>query len=777
MINDLELRAFGKLVRLGSHDGRLSAFHSGAAPRRCTSSWGTNIKSNLSIYRYMQRKNTNPKAKTENSTETIFRPGVIPADITVVKNPFAVPNKNTTGSPNADLSIDSKFRKLFDLSISSTIKSSDMYSAQTMVSGKSEQTYSSKNLVYPANSTYQTQPAKNNSNTVPDDTSPFDIKNMLNKKPTIFPFNGNEQSPNKQAMGPVPILVAPSSSPKTNKIPVVIVNANDKPKESNQKINPVDIKELISEVKKPAPKEVIPKEVIPEVKKPIAKVEVPISEIKKPILEVKEQVSEVKKPVLEVKEQVSEIKKPIVKVEVPIPEIKKPVLEVKEQVAEVKKPIAKVEVPVPEVKEPVPEVKEPIPEVKEPIAKVEIPIPEIKTPVLEVKESVTKVEVPFENPFSKASPQGLPIPEIKQIIPEETKESRWKKITEILQTVAVDVPIEMKKIIPETSDCQINGNSNVPKIGTPAYKFPKMGNLTMPNELRPTTEGPASARLPDHPSTKSDIKNSNTIVDRMEENTNTQVETKTNLNKEKAPLPAQPAQPSQPSPPSKTLSQSLQLPKTQQPQTTTTATKPVAPISKTLPISSSQPLLQVSSSKTAPKIVEEPAEVVVAEIATPELEESNKTDFTTTKLSIDDINISLKVVGDMKSGCKLRIVGDKHLAEENSYLPSITRYRAEQGRDKIINFLQHFLDEINRNVSEILGDIRNGKNVDTNVSILDNLIRNISIFVHNYEKMRSAYQSDSIAFSKLGNIKTKFYTFSATFFRDVTTYGTVTKSI
>ena len=139
-------------------------------------------------------------------------------------------------------------------------------------------------------------------------------------------------------------------------------------------------------------------------------------------------------------------------------------------------------------------------------------------------------------------------------------------------------------------------------------------------------------------------------------------------------------------------------------------------------------------------------------------------------LSIDDINISLKVVGDLKEGYKLKIVNGKHLAVEDSRVSFITRYSAGQGRDKIIDFLENLLSELTRNVDLILSEIRNKVNVDNNICIIDGLIRNASVFMHNYERMRSVYQGDSSAYNRLGINKQKFYGFFSTFFRDVTTH-------
>ncbi len=143
----------------------------------------------------------------------------------------------------------------------------------------------------------------------------------------------------------------------------------------------------------------------------------------------------------------------------------------------------------------------------------------------------------------------------------------------------------------------------------------------------------------------------------------------------------------------------------------------------------------------------------------------------TQTLTIDDINISLKVVGDLKTGSKLKILNGTYLAEDNGVLNGWTRYNT-QCRDNIIIFLGILFSEVTRNVYILLDEIRNKINVDNNIHILQGLVYKVSVFLHNYETMRVVYKSDSGAYSKLGIIRDKFFMFLNTLFRDLTTYGT-----
>ena len=154
-----------------------------------------------------------------------------------------------------------------------------------------------------------------------------------------------------------------------------------------------------------------------------------------------------------------------------------------------------------------------------------------------------------------------------------------------------------------------------------------------------------------------------------------------------------------------------------------------------------------------------------AKQSVPELKPVN--DYKWPELSIDLIGTSFKVIGDLPVGAKLKIVNDTHLAEDNGYMPSFTRYSAGQGRDKIISFLDHLFTETENHIRFVLESIRTGKNVDTNISVLRGLISKINIFLHRYENMRGVYKSDSSAFARLGIIRDKFFTFLDTFFRDM----------
>ena len=152
-------------------------------------------------------------------------------------------------------------------------------------------------------------------------------------------------------------------------------------------------------------------------------------------------------------------------------------------------------------------------------------------------------------------------------------------------------------------------------------------------------------------------------------------------------------------------------------------------------------------------------------VTTSESVETKEKGFPT--LSIDMIGTSYKVMGDLPPNTKMKIIDNTHLAVDNGYLSSISRYSSGQGRDKIIGFLDHLYTETVRNITLLLYYIRNSIEVDTNISVLQGLLGKIYVFLHRFENMRNVYKSDSSAFARLGIIRDKYFTYLNTLYRDM----------
>lgn len=144
-----------------------------------------------------------------------------------------------------------------------------------------------------------------------------------------------------------------------------------------------------------------------------------------------------------------------------------------------------------------------------------------------------------------------------------------------------------------------------------------------------------------------------------------------------------------------------------------------------------------------------------------------KDEYVWPELTVDNVNTTFKVVGDLKEGSKVKIVDNKYLAEENSIFVSVSRYTSGQGRDKIMSFLNHLFLETKKNTILLLTDIRNGIDVDNKVSELENMISNMMIFLHRFDTMRNVYRADTGTHARLGVIRNRFYTFRQSLFRDL----------
>jgi len=165
-------------------------------------------------------------------------------------------------------------------------------------------------------------------------------------------------------------------------------------------------------------------------------------------------------------------------------------------------------------------------------------------------------------------------------------------------------------------------------------------------------------------------------------------------------------------------------------------------------------------------VVNETTEVLKSPQLT-EKNSENKNKYQWPKLTIDNINTSFRVVANLKEGTKIIVVDDRYLAEDNSYMTFISRSISGQGREKIMSFLEHLLEESKQTAYSLLHDIRAEINMDNNVSELDNLHKNLCNFLHRFNVMRDVYKKYSDVFSKFGVIRDKFFTFESTFFREM----------
>lgn len=157
----------------------------------------------------------------------------------------------------------------------------------------------------------------------------------------------------------------------------------------------------------------------------------------------------------------------------------------------------------------------------------------------------------------------------------------------------------------------------------------------------------------------------------------------------------------------------------------------------------------------------------IEEVNTVETSDSETTLPEWKQLTLDNINTSFKVVSDLLPKTKLRVIDSTHLAAEGSYISALSRYRSGQDREKIISFIDHICTETDRHINELLSQIKNNQAREVNINNLQQLMHNLSTFLHRYDNMRSVYQSDSSSYARLGNIRNRFFNIISTFYRTI----------
>lgn len=181
---------------------------------------------------------------------------------------------------------------------------------------------------------------------------------------------------------------------------------------------------------------------------------------------------------------------------------------------------------------------------------------------------------------------------------------------------------------------------------------------------------------------------------------------------------------------------------------------------------------------TKPKIEIEPIQIKPLEISQPEIIQEKEIKNSEEKilnlwpeLSIDDINTSLKVVINLQPGYKLKIVGEKYLAPDDSYFYMMRYYVNGGSRDTIISFLDHMTEHtknhLQKLIREIKTDFKNENNYN-NIGILNDLVQNLSTFMHNYEKIKEVYKKDTTCCARLDNIYKKFVNLHTVIICDMT---------
>lgn len=131
-------------------------------------------------------------------------------------------------------------------------------------------------------------------------------------------------------------------------------------------------------------------------------------------------------------------------------------------------------------------------------------------------------------------------------------------------------------------------------------------------------------------------------------------------------------------------------------------------------------------------------------------------------LNVDNINASLKVMGNLQKGFKLMLKdNDRCLGVDQSNYLFSRKYK----REDIELFLLHLENQISKVLNNLLTDIQKGIDIDNNISSLGEMLHNLAVANHNYDSISSVYQTDTLAYSKFTTIKNKFATLWVNFIR------------
>ena len=136
-------------------------------------------------------------------------------------------------------------------------------------------------------------------------------------------------------------------------------------------------------------------------------------------------------------------------------------------------------------------------------------------------------------------------------------------------------------------------------------------------------------------------------------------------------------------------------------------------------------------------------------------------------LTIDDINTSFKVVSDLSANIKLKVIDNKRLATDDSYVYIFRSVDNGQGREAIINFLELMEKETKQHINKLLAEVKKQINVSNNIATINNIMHNMAVFMHNYHKIKTVYQADSTSCARLDNIYQNYINLESGIFRDI----------
>ena len=130
------------------------------------------------------------------------------------------------------------------------------------------------------------------------------------------------------------------------------------------------------------------------------------------------------------------------------------------------------------------------------------------------------------------------------------------------------------------------------------------------------------------------------------------------------------------------------------------------------------------------------------------------TDYILPTFSFEDIQINLRLLGDLQDNEKI-IIDDKFMMVDNRLMQSVRRKFSSDSRDKTIEFIDHLIDQSKKISGELVDKISKGIRKTYNLEMLILLHSLLSGSLRGINKLSKTYEDDKLNKSKMETIKDK----------------------
>lgn len=90
-------------------------------------------------------------------------------------------------------------------------------------------------------------------------------------------------------------------------------------------------------------------------------------------------------------------------------------------------------------------------------------------------------------------------------------------------------------------------------------------------------------------------------------------------------------------------------------------------------------------------------------------------------LNYEDVQINLRLLGDLKEGEKLMVTENRYIHVDQRYIQGIRRYISSDSRSKSLEFINHIINWSKRYCSDAVNAINANKNIQDNMTTLINI--------------------------------------------------------